>query len=267
MKTALIIFVLVALFAYAVYTNKSNKDRSLVYGVYLILVSSIFGMSIFFTMANGSSLNAIAAILIFIAVIFLMKKSKGMNRDKMKIEAVQISFWGVEVNKIKEKFKHRIVKKIGRKEVEIQDDEYFIKRDKNGNAVLQNLKFIDVKKYDKFIKIQDTSFFKSPECSELYLKIYDKIVEINAENEAGLNFDEILKSNNYVLEFFLLDLWERLITHEPLGVATLNAIAVDDRELDLIGALDSSKNSMVGLLGFELFMHYENFKNRLKGHD
>jgi len=266
MKTALIIIVVFALFAYAVYVNRQNKDRELIYGIYLTIITAILGMSLFFTMANSSTMSIYTAAIILIAVIFIMKKAKAMNRDKMKIDARQISFWGVDVNRIKEKFKHRIVKKVGRKEVEIPDGEYFTKKDKNGNTVLQNLKYIDVKKYDKFIKIQDVGYFQSENCTELYKKIYDRMQEINAENEAGLNFNEILKSNNYVLEFFIIDIWERLATHEPLGVATLNAIAVNDREMDLLGALDSAKNSNVGSLGFELFMHYENFKNRLKGY-
>ena len=66
------------------------------------------------------------------------------------------------------------------------------------------------------------------------------------------------------MEFFFIDLWERIAKEVNISSTTLSPLAEDERDMELIGALDSAKNINVQKDGIVLFSHYLNFKGRIQ---
>jgi hypothetical protein len=58
-------------------------------------------------------------------------------------------------------------------------------------------------------------------------------------------------------------MWEKIATKEIIGTSTLYAIAQSDKEIELIGAMDTAISSIIVPEGVALWAHYCNFKDRI----
>jgi hypothetical protein len=258
------ILIIIGLILAFLWLSKPNKDRKEIYFYTIITFVSIWYVAYQFVYMNPK-IDFTEIYWLFIPLIGSLIVRVIFNRklnDKSKILAPRVSFWGVPEHRIYEAFEHRVVKKKGRNEIKDPKIVNFYEKSFDGDKTLYPFMWNDIKNYKEFTKIESLDYFKK-DASELTKTIYDKMVEINERNEKDLNFNRILSENDYFLEFFLLDLWERIVDTEIRGVATLNVYAKDEHELDLIDALDSSISANVRKGGMALYSHYVNFKNRL----
>jgi len=265
MSLSLGFFSFLSIIAFLVFTSKPNKDRTRIYIVILLLLS-VVAILVLGKVKNLETylMNPIYLIPIIGIVLYLSIAIDKMKHEKGKIFAKQESYWDVKPDDILKKYKDRIVKKKGRNEIKDIPIEYFYRLDENGNKVLNNIKYVDIKKYGKFTLLKDLSYFESKGVSNLHSKIYKKLLDLKQEYELEIDLNDLLKENKNILEFFVLDLWERLAKNEALGVATLEVYSTKDKDYDLIGAMDSVINKNIQLIGLELFAHYEYFKGRFE---
>lgn len=149
---------------------------------------------------------------------------------------------------------------------EVETDDNLIEKE------LGKLIYSDIRKYNYFTVISELDYFTGKtykteqgekSCSFVFQLIYYKMYELNYMLEKNLDFEKLLKENNYIAQFFLMDLWERIAKDDIIGVSSLYAIAKDKKDLDLVGACDSLINSNIVRDGIELLAHYYNFKGKV----
>ncbi|BDB65749.1 hypothetical protein T36_2228 (plasmid) [Helicobacter cinaedi] len=117
---------------------------------------------------------------------------------------------------------------------------------------LKNLNLTHIKTIDELEK------------SNLHKAVFGKIQECIKAMELKINFQEELEANNYCVEFFLMDLYERVTPSFNIGVANLEVLAKSSIEIELIGALDILNLNCVKRKGSALFYRYIEFKDRIK---
>lgn len=192
-----------------------------------------------------------------ISIIFLFYKKKD------EIVAKQMKYWNIKTNDILNKNKHQIVKKNGRNELKKQEDEYFYNENITVKQLLPAMELL-IKNYNDFTIIKNTKDISN--ISPVYSEIYKRIQEIAKDNENDIKYDDVLEANKYCAEFFLIDLWEQVCFNEILGVIALDTIAQNEKDTELIGAIDAVKSSSILKDGFYLYSHYlisKNFKYRV----
>jgi fumarate reductase subunit D len=261
----MIIAVLISLaILFIAYFSRPNKDRKKIYDSIVVMMGFLL---VFGGVLAGSVKTLILSKVVVIGIVVFVfymfyRLNKKLNRKKIDILATQQSFWGVDADLTESLYKDRIVKKKGRNEIDVIEDEYFFEKDNMGVKHLRPIIYADIKNYNKFTVIKSLAYFNDKDCPKIYKVIYEKLHYFNEESEKDLDFKPILEENNHILEFFILDLWETLATQEIIGVATLSTYATNDRELDLVGAMDIAINSNAVRKGFELYVHYMNFKGK-----
>lgn len=67
--------------------------------------------------------------------------------------------------------------------------------------------YSSIKKYKSLLKYKILYFDKTN--SKLHKIVFNKIKALNKQNEVGIDFEQVLKIINYVLQFFILDLCEQ----------------------------------------------------------
>lgn len=246
-----------------VYFLRPNKDRESLYITVFLLYSTLFlfVFSVIFV-TKGIISNGLWLLPFICGTIFFKYKIDKEIDNKNKVVAKQLQFWDIPVSHILNTYKNRIVKLEGREEIkEVDNKNYFI-MNKLGEKMLLPEIYSSIKRYKKFTKIKDSSYFEKTD-SKVHKLLYNKIKSLNKQNEANLDFEKILKDNHFVLQFFILDLWERLTKVEAIGVANLKSIAENEKERHLIGAIYGLEY-IPQREGLELLAHYLHFKNRLK---
>jgi hypothetical protein len=242
-----------------------DKERKHIYGVAIMMVASAYFFPYQYLYLNYEfDYNKSLAFLALSASLIMLYFYKKHIKEKTELIADRVSVWDIEEDEIRERFAHRIVKKVGRNEIKDPRDKkvHFFKKTLLGDKELYPFIWEYVKDYRYFNKIESLKYFDS-KASRLEKKIYKKMQKVNKKNELGLEFNRILAENGFIVEFFLMDIWERIVSRDILGVATLNVIAKSKRELCLIDALDAlvSENLQKDAVG--LLAHYFNYKNRI----
>lgn len=199
--------------------------------------------------------------LIFIAIssitiykIYLLSMKKPLD-----IVAKQTTYWGVNAKDIYKKYdwkldfkKDRIETRTNRLQKQIyrvySNEEKYI----TGNI---------------FLAINDLEFTKVTNLSEIQSELYTTIIkkfgEIIEELELKNDLDTLLKENDNCVEFFLINCWELYTTRVNLGIATLDILAKNFTEYELLGALDNATLNSVKRHGAAMYFKYMEFKNLL----
>ena len=257
MFSFLLVAVFFAVFSILIFIGKPNKDRAT---IYIVVMLSFAFVLIFMYIIKADNLEVfdkpIYFILLPIFAYFLYKKGENTFLTKLEVIARRSSAWGVSPKRILNRFSHRIHKKKGRNEIEVEPQSTFYTIKENGLKSISMTVMDDIRDYDyknNLTKIDDISFFTSKKCPELYNVVFLKLLEVNEDLEKGIDFNKELRNNQYILEFFILDMFETLITDIPLGVATLNTLAETQVELDMVSAMDSVISTNVNRDGLELF--------------
>lgn len=289
----------IVIFLIIFYFTPPNKDREDAYltitlGLGLITIGIAFGI---YNAKKPIILEKEALIIFGIVSVFFLLAIKRVSIVNKKIMASQIKFWNIhpkemldnnkhnfvwkapyvrkisEMNYVEEKdflgrprwkFKRseRIIKVGARKESKDLPEPYLYEMDGN-EKVLGKIIYNDIRRFNRYTVIGSLKYFESDKCTRIHGLILSKLIELNVLNERYYDFDKILAENRNILEFFFLDLWERLATDDIIGVASLYSIASEKREFDLLGAMDGIINSNIPRDGIELLAHYYNFKGRI----
>lgn len=213
----------------------------------------------------------IVIIIAFIIGFILIKLFKNMYENRLSIKATQNTYWGIDPKVVLENNKHKVVQKRGRKEIAQKyldkvDFFYRINEKNNGEKILDDKALYmirDFKPEEQLTKIKSLDYFKK-DASELIKKVYNKIREFEADAELGIDFEEMLKRNDYYLEYFILEGWEKTAQYENIGVGTLQEVAKNKMEIKLIGAMDTVISSFLVYDAIELFAHFCFHHGRLK---
>lgn len=255
--------ILYFLLCFVVYFLRPNKDRD---SSYITIFISIGCLLLFVASPVSVSKSIISNILFLIPFvvisIYLKFKIEKMIDNKNRIVAKQMQFWDIPSSYVVDTYKDRIIKLDGREEIkDIKVDKYF-KYNAKGDKLLNPEIYSSIKRYRKFTKIKDIKYFDKTD-SRVHQLVWGKIVALNKKNETNIDFDNVLKDNHYVLQFFLLELWERLTRSEAIGVANLKSVAKTEKERHLVGAIYSLEY-IPQREGIELLAHYLNFKDKIK---
>lgn len=263
MGTFIGFIILYVILCFFVYFFRPNKDRDSLYITIFLLYSTLFLFIFAFVFVTKSIISSGLFLLPFIALTIYLKFKLSKEIEQMnKVTAKQMQFWDIPVPHVLNTYKDRIVKLDGREEIKDIKVNNFYAMSPNGDKMLLPNIYSSIKKYKKFTQIQDTTYFDKTN-SKLHKIVFNKIKALNKQNEAGIDFEQVLKNNHYVLQFFILDLWEQLTKAEAIGVGNLKAICSNEKELHLVGAMYGIEY-MPQRDGLELLAHYLHFKNRLK---
>ena len=180
----------------------------------------------------------------------------------------QERYWNIDKEQIFDRTKSLIKKISGREEIEIPSEyfeEYYTvnkETDKKEIGIIyQGL----IKNYDNhnFVFIKDYGYFNEDGNATMPLKmLYKRIVEIEKEVEANLNFEAILRGNKYIMQFAIIELWERVCIPYNISINSLWSLQETQLERDLFGAIMGIEESNAKIWGIELLIHYMNFKGR-----
>jgi Ca2+/Na+ antiporter len=256
-----IVFFIVLCFV--VYFLRPNKDRDSPYITLFLAIGCIMMFVASPVSISKSIISNILFLLPFVVFSFYLKfKIEKMIANKNKIVATQMQFWDIPVSHVISSYKDRIVKLDGREEIKDITVDKFFKFNPKGDKLLNKEIYSSIKRYRKFTKIKDTKYFEKTD-SKVHQLLWKKITALNKQNETNINFEQLLKDNHFVLQFFILDLWEKLTKSEAIGVANLKSVAKNEKEKHLVGALYSLEY-IPQKEGIELLAHYLNFKDRIK---
>lgn len=121
-----------------------------------------------------------------------------------------------------------------------------------------------VKNYNDFTKVDSLDYFESENCTENIKVIYNELVKASSRLDE-LYIDEVFQKNNKIVEFFLLDLWERVREGYFIRIEGLysKTNSLTQKEQDIFGAMESLMSHAIREDGIEIYCHYMNFKKRL----
>jgi len=245
-----------------------EKDKKYAFRNYFFISTMMYIFVIFYLKAHSpftmNKFIIFGALTLIILTYFRYIAKNTKEKNSKSIKAKKMSYWGIDIDDILDKYSYRVVKKKGRNEVEVEDEEYFIKLNKaDGSKELQPLILSDISSTPDLKLIRDVDWIRNS-TKELYHKLLEKLDEIKEEAELDIDYNEKLKENKHILEFFFIDLWETIANDANISSTTLSPLAEDNNDIELIGALDSAKNINVQKDGIVLFSHYLNFKGRIK---
>lgn len=193
---------------------------------------------------------------------FLFKISK---KNPIDIVAKQENYWSVNAIDILKCFNYKTEIKNDRVEVLVNEEKKKIYRtyrkenDKKQHKYLSGNIFLEIRNL-KLTKVNDVKEIKQ----NIYQKIFNKIKNENEEAELeDINYNDILEENFNIVEYFLMDVWNRYTTKINIGTATLNIKAENETERQLIGALDNITMQSVKRTGAGLYYLYMRDKNLL----
>ena len=183
-----------------------------------------------------------------------MKETLASNFIKAKKE----SYWDIPSQKIIDFFNYRREIKSDRVETHLN------KPSKEFYRIYGNdEKYLTSNIFHEMRDLELTRLSNLSEISKinLYNKIYEKIKEFNDSIEMSIDYEEILKENDNIAEYFLIDLWCRFTKPFNIGTANLIVLAKNFTQGELIGALDNADLNSVKRHGAGLYFKYALFKN------
>lgn len=98
----------------------------------------------------------------------------------------------------------------------------------------------------------------------IFSVIFKRLKEIIKDLEAKVDYEATLKANGNYAEYFLMDLWESYTKKQNIGIAYLEILATNEKEKELIYALDLLFLQNVKRKGAVWFYKYLEFKGRLQ---
>lgn len=129
---------------------------------------------------------------------------------------------------------------------------------KNGYIVPQF--FLDYKS----LELTSISSLEELNQNAIFKAVFNKIKGFIKDLELRIDYDKILKENDYKAEFFLMSLWELCTKKFNISLANLDILAVNEKDKEFIGALDLLNLNCVKRKGAVLFYKYMEFKDRIK---
>ncbi|MCW1355394.1 hypothetical protein OLQ17_03535 [Campylobacter jejuni] len=179
----------------------------------------------------------------------------------MEIVADQQRYWDeITSDEVYNFFKHRKINKGKRFAVEVNEQERKFHKTKTPNSKNNIDSYISVSFWKRLKKIENEfTFVENIEQIEeypLYHAVFNKIKDIIKSSEKKVNYNEVLKENNYIVEFFLLYLWENYTQRINISNANLILLAENEIQEDFVGAMDNVDLNSVKKRGAALYFRY-----------
>ena len=204
-------------------------------------------------------------IIILIGILLFLKYLRSfVKKPNLEIVAKQMNYWGIDAKKISKFYSYRKINKEDRIDTRInKKSKKFYRIYSNEHKFLTGNIFYDIKDI-KLTTIKTTDDLNN---IELYRTIFNKIKEFNKSAELSVNYEEILKENNFIAEYFLIDCWCRFTKPFNIGIANLDMLATNFTQKELIGAIDNADLNSVKRAGAGLFFKYALFKDLIPKED
>lgn len=239
--------------------NQKNSRREIVN--FITTIGIVVVWAEFFLISNTpkSSFLFLLAIPFLIYCFYYLKIQ--LEPLPLEIQAIQQNYWElITPNKIIQHFAPRKDYKQKRIDIKINPLQKVWYRKYSNNAVFLTGNFFIEYKNLNLTRINN---LKNIYRYFFYRMIFEKLKKIIKDKEISLDFDEILKKNEFCVEYFLMELWEKYTQDINIGVGNLIVEAKRDIERELVGALDNLDLNSVKRNGAALFYSYIEFKNRL----
>lgn len=191
--------------------------------------------------------------------VYLFKIVKeNAKKEDIQIQVKQESYWNIKPSSIYDFYKFRTIRKPDRIETEINKlNKQFYRQYANDMKFLTGNIFKEIEEI-KLTKIKTTKDLSN---SLLYEMIFDKIKGFVKSLEQSVDWEQILKENDFIAEYFLIDIWCRFTKPFNIGTANLSILAGNYTEYELVGAIDNADLNSVKRHGATLFFLYAKFKN------
>ncbi|OCS21940.1 hypothetical protein CFVI97532_07000 [Campylobacter fetus subsp. venerealis cfvi97/532] len=252
----LVMFLVIIFFTYI--SNKGNLEvKSLIEFSSFIL--AIFTIGLFIIISSFDELKPNLFYLLPIpCILYLLKYiSKSIQSKPLTIVANQQRYF-------KDAIAQRIIKFYeNRKEKKSNRIEVFVNEENKKiiiNDMIRPQFFINYFGF-KGTKIQNLAELEK---SDVFKSVFNKVKDFIKDLEVKVDFDKELQNNNFIAEFFLMDLWERYTPKFNISVANLDILARSENEKEFLGAIDLLNLNCIKFKGAGMYYAYLEFKDRLK---
>ncbi|TEY00691.1 hypothetical protein [Campylobacter sp. US33a] len=251
-----------------IYSSSVFLSRNILrhYALILFLVSFMtFGISVLLIKNDKTSSEYyLLFIPLFLASMFYTRYRKKMK--DLRVVADQQRYWEeVKPEDVDNFYQHRKKEKEKRisVSVNVKDKKFFKIFEINQN---ENKRYISLSFFKTLKRIENefTVVKNTDELKKYYLYdiVFKKIKGIIKQAEKMVDYEEVLKNNNYYAEFFLLFLWENYTQRTNISNSNLLILAEREIEEEFVGALDNIDLNSVKKRGSALYYRYMVFYNR-----
>lgn len=258
---ALTIFFIILYVGYGMFIGDYKKElRTILKEVVLLSIFTVWTTYILMFLGEYKQLEIYLYVLFILITLYTMYRVYLLSKKKpLNVVAKQQSYWGIKAKDIYKKYDWKLDFRKDRVEIIVNPLEKQIYRKySNKEEYITGNIFLAIRDLE-FTYADDVSEIKS----ELYLKIINKFREIIRDLELKDELDSLLKENKGCVEFFLINCWEIYTKRVNLGIATLDILAKNFTEYELIGALDNATLNSVKRHGAAMYFKYMEFKNLL----
>ncbi|QKG30287.1 hypothetical protein [Campylobacter sp. RM16187] len=252
----LVMFLVIIFFTYI--SNKGNLEvKSLIEFSSFIL--AIFTIGLFIIISSFDELKPNLFYLLPIpCILYLLKYiSESIQSKPLTIVANQQRYF-------KDAIAQRIVKFYeNRKEKKSNRIEVFVNEENKKIIINDTIRpqfFINYFGFNG-TKIQNLAELEK---SDVFKSVFNKVKDFIKDLEVKVDFDKELQNNNFIAEFFLMDLWERYTPKFNISVANLDILARSENEKEFLGAIDLLNLNCIKFKGAGMYYAYLEFKDRLK---
>jgi len=257
-------------YAMALDENKYIRKHLFVSVMFLVVVNALIDYSV-----NVVFESFIFYIVVFSLLLFSVFFSYISSNHSQDILADQVTFWNVSSQKIKNKFANLLIHKEGidtdgtkeewRELREIKIPHFYIESSEGKQFhPSYRLGLINAIETDGLLtKIDNLQYFNKKGTHILHKIIFKKLLSLNISRHININLKYLLYGNDFYLEYFLIEFWEKVVIYEALGTGTLEYYCQNEKDNELIGALDNTLKSSVQKRGSFLWAKYLLHKNRI----
>lgn len=253
----LLFFVIVAFILYLNSGNFFDSQELLENATYIVGLSAVLCFIFLYIGDFEEKINPyfLALLPLYLTTIYLIKqKTKAKALD---IKANQQRYFNEAKAKDIVNF-YSVRKDTKNNRVETLVNKENKKLMKNGYIVPQF--FLDYKS----LELTSISSLEELNQNAIFKAVFNKIKGFIKDLELRIDYDKILKENDYKAEFFLMSLWELCTKKFNISLANLDILAVNEKDKEFIGALDLLNLNCVKRKGAVLFYKYMEFKDRIK---
>ncbi|RDU61868.1 hypothetical protein [Helicobacter sp. MIT 14-3879] len=255
-----ILLSLFVLFFWFYYRNQRSR-RDLAYIIFLISMLIIWVTYFFvkdYYLDDKKDLIFLSSLVAFVLLFYYLKNL--LSSVPLNIIAKQESYWDISASKIVNFFAYRKDYKKKRIDININELQQSWIRQFNNNEIYLSANF--------FLDYENLTLTKIKNIKELssyplYEMIFIRLSKVINDKELKLNYDDLLLKNDFIAEYFLMELWETYTKDINIGIASLILKANRNIEKELISALDNLDLNSVKRNGAGLYYSYMKFKNKL----
>lgn len=211
--------------------------------------------------AHPSFFNLLVLPIVLLMLYYIRGETK--PKEAINILASRQGYWNeITEDKIRAKYANRLIHKADRIEVMPSVNLLFYRLVPGAKLITGNL-FLDIDRFLKRARYTYVKELKDIEKYPLYNLIFQKVKGFVDWREIKVDYEQLLKSNDYNLEFFIMDCWELYTQGFNIGTANMEVLASRPIERHLINALDALDMESIRREAAPLFYAYMQFKGRL----